>query len=72
MLDQVGKHDIYQIGEDNLIFETDYPHNDSTWPHSVATAQELTAGLTAEQRRKVLRTNAAKLYRVERVLAGTS
>ncbi|WP_261566547.1 amidohydrolase family protein [Frankia gtarii] len=72
LADQVGKHDIYQIGEDNLLFETDYPHNDSTFPHSVASAQQLTSGLTAEQRRKVLRTNAAKLYRVERVLTGAS
>jgi predicted TIM-barrel fold metal-dependent hydrolase len=68
LIDQVGKDDIYRIGEDNLFFETDYPHNDSTWPRSVATAQRLTSGLTVEQRDKVLRTNAARLYRVNRVL----
>jgi predicted TIM-barrel fold metal-dependent hydrolase len=68
LIDKVGSNDIYQIGEDNLVFETDYPHNDSTWPYSVKRAEEMTAGLTAQQKRKLVRTNAAQLYRVERVL----
>ena len=23
-----------EVGVDNVLFETDYPHSDSTWPHS--------------------------------------
>jgi predicted TIM-barrel fold metal-dependent hydrolase len=57
------------IGEDNICFETDYPHPDGSWPHSRQTALQQTGTLTPEQREKILRTNAAQLYRIERVLA---
>ena len=57
-----------ELGEDNLCFETDYPHPDGSWPSSKAAAYRQTATLTPEQREKVLRTNAARLYRLDRVL----
>jgi predicted TIM-barrel fold metal-dependent hydrolase len=57
------------IGEDQLCFETDYPHPDGSWPNSRQAAALQTGPLTAAQREKVLRTNAAQLYRIERVLA---
>src|SRR5690242_5962594 len=33
-------------GVDNVMFEVDYPHSDSTWPDSRAVAEELMAGST--------------------------
>jgi predicted TIM-barrel fold metal-dependent hydrolase len=57
-----------QIGEDNICFETDYPHNDSSWPRSVATARALMADLSEPQRTKILRLNGAKLYNIKRIL----
>jgi predicted TIM-barrel fold metal-dependent hydrolase len=56
------------LGEDNLCFETDYPHNDGLWPHSRDGARAQTADMTPQQRLKFLRMNAARLYRVSRVL----
>lgn len=53
---------------DQLCFETDYPHQDGSWPDSRAMAFAQTQGLSDADRLKVLRTNAAKLYRIERVL----
>ena len=53
------------IGEDNLCFETDYPHADSSWPRSVARAAEITEGLPEPQREKVLRTNGARLLGIQ-------
>ena len=53
------------IGEDNLCFETDYPHADSSWPRSVARALEITEGLPEPQREKVLRTNGARLLGIQ-------
>ncbi len=52
------------VGEDNIMIEADYPHSDSTWPHSIKLARERldAAGLTPEQQFKVLRGNAEKLY----------
>lgn len=66
--DPVGIRLLDQIGEDNICWETDYPHNDSTWPNSRKHAEKLTAGLAPTVREKVLRLNAARLYNVERVL----
>ncbi len=32
--DRVGIEMVDEVGEDNVMFETDYPHQDGTWPHS--------------------------------------
>ena len=32
--DPVGIRLLDQIGEDNVIFESDYPHQDGTWPYT--------------------------------------
>jgi len=53
---------IDQIGEDNITYESDYPHSDSTWPRTREIAEKQMAGLTDEQRYKVLRGNAIKLF----------
>jgi predicted TIM-barrel fold metal-dependent hydrolase len=52
------------VGEDNVMIEVDYPHSDTTWPHSLKLAHERldAAGLTPEQQYKVMRGNAEKLY----------
>ncbi|MFZ0664343.1 MAG: amidohydrolase family protein [Acidimicrobiales bacterium] len=59
------------IGMSQIMFETDYPHADSTWPHSEATAQELidVAGITEEEARKLLRENAVACYGLDRYFA---
>jgi predicted TIM-barrel fold metal-dependent hydrolase len=70
--DPVGMQLLDQIGENNVCWETDYPHNDSTWPESAQVAGQLTAGLAQETREKVLRLNAARLYNVGRVLSAVA
>jgi predicted TIM-barrel fold metal-dependent hydrolase len=54
---------IKAIGADNLMFETDFPHPTCLYPLDPQTTYNL-PGLTAEDRRKVLSTNAASLYRI--------
>jgi predicted TIM-barrel fold metal-dependent hydrolase len=49
------------IGIDQLTFETDYPHQDSTWPHTVDTVQSFAGMLDDVELRKVLHDNAATL-----------
>ncbi|SHL07967.1 Predicted metal-dependent hydrolase, TIM-barrel fold [Pseudonocardia thermophila] len=56
------------LGEDQICFEADYPHPDGSWPNSRRRALELTATVERPVRDKFLRYNAAKLYRIERVL----
>jgi len=53
---------IDEIGEDNIAYESDYPHSDSTWPRTREIAEKQMAGLTDQQRYKVVRGNAIKLF----------
>ena len=59
--DPHGLRSLVEIGEDNVTFECDYPHSDSTWPHTAKVAYEQTLDLTDEQVYKVLRGNAIKM-----------
>ena len=49
-------------GVDNVMFEVDYPHSDSTWPDSRAVAAEIMAGLDAEVVHKLVRGNAIRVF----------
>lgn len=62
--DATGLSMLDVVGEDNVMIEVDYPHSDTTWPHSLKLAHERldTAGLTPAQKFKVLRGNAERLY----------
>jgi predicted TIM-barrel fold metal-dependent hydrolase len=59
--DRTGIAMLPVVGEDNVTFESDYPHTDSTWPRTRAVAEENLAGLTDEQIWKIVRGNAARL-----------
>jgi hypothetical protein len=52
---------IDKCGVDNITFETDYPHSDSTWPHSKETAIKLMGHLSPEVQYKLVRGNAIKM-----------
>ena len=56
------------VGVDQILFETDYPHSDGTFPHSRKVAHDLfaAAGMDAEECRKVLRANAVAAYGLDR------
>lgn len=50
------------IGEETLLWGSDYPHTDSTWPCSAQVLDEMFEDYSAETRDKVTRTNVANLY----------
>ena len=56
------------VGIDQILFETDYPHSDGTFPHSRKIAHEMfvAAGMNAEECYKVLRGNAINAYGLHR------
>jgi predicted TIM-barrel fold metal-dependent hydrolase len=60
--DPNGLRLIDEIGEDNITYESDYPHSDSTWPRTRQIAEKQMAGLTDDQRYKVVRGNAIRLF----------
>ena len=60
--DAVGVEMLHHVGEDNVMFETDYPHQDGTWPRSVEAAAEQFGHLPAPIVRKLARSNAIALF----------
>ncbi|HEY7070487.1 MAG TPA: amidohydrolase family protein [Acidimicrobiales bacterium] len=73
--DEHGIASLDEIGEDNVMCETDYPHSDSTWPDCIATARGQIEHLAPDVQYKILRGTAERLYRFTAaeppVLAGT-
>ncbi len=61
--DAHGIASLDEIGEDNVMCETDYPHSDSTWPNCIQVVKNQIGHLPAETQYKVLRGNAERLYR---------
>jgi predicted TIM-barrel fold metal-dependent hydrolase len=55
---------IASVGEDNILFETDFPHPTCLYPKPLDTVAEKMSTLTPEVQRKILGDNAAKLYRL--------
>ncbi len=60
--DAVGLHLVEFFGDGHMMWASDYPHPDSTWPHSEETVARETAHLSPETKRKILHDNAAALY----------
>ncbi len=52
------------VGEDNLMFETDFPHPTCLYPDPLETVEEKMSALRPETRRKVMGENALGLYRL--------
>jgi predicted TIM-barrel fold metal-dependent hydrolase len=59
--DPVGVEVLDRVGIDNVMFETDYPHQDGTWPHTRQAAADQFGHLSDEQIEKIARGNAIKL-----------
>ena len=66
--DEIGLKNRDVIGMDQICFETDYPHADSTFPHSKKVANDICtqAGLDEEETWKFLRGNAIRCFGLER------
>jgi predicted TIM-barrel fold metal-dependent hydrolase len=58
----------HDVGLRQILFETDFPHSDGTFPHSRKVAHDLfvAAGMDAEECHAVLRGNAIEAYGLER------
>jgi predicted TIM-barrel fold metal-dependent hydrolase len=50
------------VGEDNILFETDFPHPTCLFPDPLATAAHHMQDLDPRARKKILGENATKLY----------
>jgi predicted TIM-barrel fold metal-dependent hydrolase len=59
--DQHGLDSLDKIGIDNVTFETDYPHTDTTWPDTLEVATEMMGHLPQDVVNKIVRGNAIRL-----------
>jgi predicted TIM-barrel fold metal-dependent hydrolase len=60
--DQTGIDNRDKIGIDRIVFETDYPHSDSTWPETRAVVAKLLDGLNDHDIHRIVRGNAIDLF----------
>ena len=54
----------HEVGIDNIMWSSDYPHPDSTWPNSRKSIDMQFEGVPEEDRRKMLFLNAVNLYKL--------
>ena len=55
---------IETVGEDSILFETDFPHPTCLYPSPLETMDAKMATLSPETRAKIMGGNARKLYRL--------
>jgi predicted TIM-barrel fold metal-dependent hydrolase len=63
--DEHGLQSLDEVGVDNVTFEVDYPHGDSTWPNTKKVAEHMFAGLDDETIYKIIRGNAIKMLSLD-------
>ncbi len=66
--DPIGLNNVGYTGAGSLIWGSDYPHHEGTYPHSRATVARLTEGLDEEMAGQVFRQNAVELFHFDRTL----
>ncbi|HEY1261836.1 MAG TPA: amidohydrolase family protein [Stellaceae bacterium] len=62
MEDDLGVELRKHIGVDNMLWGSDFPHAESTWPQSAQFLDRIFNGVPEEDRRKITSDNAAKLF----------
>jgi hypothetical protein len=63
--DEFGAANLDYIGVENVMIETDYPHTDSLWPHSLEAAHKGLEGRSDADKYKVLQGNARRVFNFE-------
>ncbi len=53
----------HTIGVENILFESDYPHGDGTWPDTQKVIEAVLGDLPRDEVHKITHENAARLYR---------
>src|SRR3954465_6025186 len=63
--DRHGLESLDRVGVDNVTFETDYPHTDSTWPDTLEIPEGMAKGLTHAGIYKIMRGNAIRMLSLD-------
>jgi predicted TIM-barrel fold metal-dependent hydrolase len=59
-----NRHD-WDPGSDHIMWETDYPHSETSWPHAQKTAQEIFQGIPDDEVQKISHGNAVQVFNWE-------
>jgi predicted TIM-barrel fold metal-dependent hydrolase len=62
--DQLAIENRRLIGVDNLVWGSDYPHGQTTYPNSREILGNLLYGVPAYEARKIIRDNAIRLFQI--------
>lgn len=62
--DPIGLRERHALGVDKIMWSSDYPHGESTFPESRAFVARAFAGIPAAETRKMVCENARRLYRL--------
>ncbi len=60
--DPFGVRNRYEIGVQNMLWSSDYPHISADWPNSWRSIQATFSGVPSDERAQMLAGNAARLY----------
>ena len=60
--DEMGLSSYGAVGTDNLMWGSDYPHAEGTFPRSREILQGILAGRSDEEKQKIAGLNTARLY----------
>lgn len=63
--DEYGAKVVADIGADNIMLESDFPHSDSTWPNTLPRAHRVLADIGDADKVKIFRTNAMRVFDFE-------
>ena len=55
----------HMVGIENILWEADFPHPTSTYPHSRKAIETSLAGVPAAEQKQLLETNAARLFDID-------
>jgi predicted TIM-barrel fold metal-dependent hydrolase len=63
--DTSGLEQRYRVGVDSITWECDYPHSDSTWPHSPELLDKSLSGIPDDEVDKMTHLNAMRAYQFD-------
>jgi predicted TIM-barrel fold metal-dependent hydrolase len=63
--DETGIANREAIGVGQMLFETDYPHQDSTWPHTDKVIAKIASQVSEAELEMILRTNALRMLNLD-------
>ena len=63
--DRNGITSRHEVGVDNIMWSTDYPHHGNDWPYSRKVIDDTMADIPADERGKILAGNAVRIFNLE-------